>query len=103
MTSRSACISIRRLGLLLRKTTALPTFARNSPFEVNYSDYRNTGTGLKFPYLIMMTPAVADVLYGTAILQVTKVEDNKTIENAKIARPESKPGPPQQHSLKEWR
>ena len=91
-------------GLLLRKATALLTFAGNSPFEVNYSDYRDTGSGVKFPYLIMMTPANSrTVLYGAAVLQVTKVEDNKTIENAKIARPESKPGPPQQRSLKEWR
>ena len=81
---------------LLRKATVLPTFTGNSPFEVNYSDYRDTGSGVKFPYLIMMIPANSrTVLYGTVILQVTKVEDNKTIENARIARLESKPGPAQ--------
>jgi photosynthetic reaction center cytochrome c subunit len=78
-------------GLLLRKATALPTPVGNSPFQVDYSDYRDTGSGVKFPYTITTTPAnPRTVLYGTAVFQVTKVEDNKPIEDAKFDRPASK-------------
>ena len=37
-------------GLLLRKATALPTQIGFSPFQVNYSDYRDAGNGVKVPY-----------------------------------------------------
>ena len=82
-------------GLLLRKATALPTFAGNSPSQVDYSDYRDTGSGTKFPYTITSNPAnPRTVLYGIAVFQVTKVEDNKPIDDAKIGRPASPAAPP---------
>ena len=44
-------------GLRLRKRTTLQTPAGNSPFQVTYGDYRDTGSGVKFPFLIRMDPA----------------------------------------------
>lgn len=79
-------------GLLIRKETALPTPLGNNPFQVNYGDYRDTGSGVKFPYLITMDPANGDSVPATnATLRVTKVQDNAPLDNAKFAKPESKP------------
>lgn len=81
-------------GLLLRKETGLPTAVGNSMFQVNFADYRVTNSGVKFPFLITMTPATArSVLFTSAELHVTAVQDNGPIDDAKLARPESKPAP----------
>jgi hypothetical protein len=75
-------------GLLLRKETALPTPIGRSPFQVNYGDYRDSGNGVKFPYVITMYPASSrTVLYTTATIRVTKVEENVKIDDSKFARP----------------
>jgi photosynthetic reaction center cytochrome c subunit len=79
-------------GLLLRKATALATPAGNSPSQIDYADYRDTGSGVKFPYLINMYPANArTVLWGTATIHITAVKDNAPVDNAKFAKPEPKP------------
>ena len=81
-------------GLLLRKETVLPTPAGNSPFQVNYADYRDPGSGVKFPYLITMSPASPrSVLFTTTVLRVTTVRDNAPIEDAKLAKPQPRPAP----------
>lgn len=78
-------------GLLLRKWTALPTQAGNSPFQVDFDDYRDTGSGVKFAYLIKMYPASSRTeLAPTATINVSKVEDNVAIENAKFNEPQSR-------------
>jgi photosynthetic reaction center cytochrome c subunit len=78
-------------GLLLRKQTALPTPAGDSPFQVNYEDYRDTGSGVKFPYLIIMYPAATRTeLAPTATIRVTKVQDNVPIDGAKFTKPAPK-------------
>ena len=78
-------------GLLLRKWTALPTPAGNSPFQVDFDDYRDTGSGVKFAYLIKMYPAGSRTeLAPTATINVSKVEDNIPIENAKFNEPQSR-------------
>jgi photosynthetic reaction center cytochrome c subunit len=83
-------------GLLLRKQTTLPTQAGNSPYQVDYADYRDTGSGVKFPFLITMNPASErTVLFVTATIHVTGVKDNATIDNSKFAKPASKPAPAQ--------
>jgi photosynthetic reaction center cytochrome c subunit len=83
-------------GLLLRKETTLPTPAGNSLFQVSYGDYRDAGSGVKFPYLITMYPANArTVLWGTATIHVTAVKDNAAIDNAKFAKPAPKAAPAQ--------
>jgi photosynthetic reaction center cytochrome c subunit len=82
-------------GLLIRKETALPTPIGDSRYQVNFADYRDTSSGVKFPFLITMSPATArSELATTATLRVTAVQDNARIDAAKIARPESKPAPP---------
>jgi photosynthetic reaction center cytochrome c subunit len=79
-------------GLLIRKETALPTPTGDSPFQVTYAEYRDTGSGVKFPYLITMTPATSrSVLFTTAVLRVDKVQDNAAIDDAKLAMPQPKP------------
>jgi hypothetical protein len=81
-------------GLLLRKWTALPTQAGMSPFQIDFDDYRDTGSGVKFPYLITMSPAGNRTeLAPTATIRVTKVEDNVPMENAKFTKPQSQPVP----------
>jgi hypothetical protein len=79
-------------GLLIRRDTAIPTPAGNSPAQVSYSDYRDTGSGVKFPYTITQSPATArSVLFTTAVIHVDKVQDNAAVDDAKLARPMPKP------------
>lgn len=78
-------------GLLLRKETDLPTPAGKSPFQVNYDQYRDTGSGVKFPYRITLYPAGPHIeLAPTATITVTKVQDNVPIDDTKFAKPETK-------------
>jgi len=78
-------------GLLLRKSNVMPTPVGNIPLQVNYADYRDTGSGVKFPYLITMDPAGMDtVLTAAATIRVTKVQDNAPIDSAKLVKPVSK-------------
>ncbi len=78
-------------GLLLRKQTVLPTPIGDSPFQTDFDDYRDTGSGVKFPFLIHMNPANARTeLAPEATLRVIKVEDNAPIDGAKFVKPASK-------------
>jgi len=78
-------------GLLIRRATSLPTQAGPSPYHVDYDDYRDTGSGVKFPYTTTMSPAnPRTVLYGSATIYVTKVVDNAPLESSKFSKPESK-------------
>ena len=82
-------------GLLVRKQTVLPTPVGNSPFQMDFDDYRDTGSGVKFPFVIHMNPANARTeLAPDATLRVTKVEDNKPIEDAKFVKPEARAAAP---------
>jgi hypothetical protein len=75
-------------GLLLRKQSVLPTPVGDSPFQMDFEDYRDTGSGVKFPFVIRMNPANARTeLAPNATLRVTKVEDNVAIDSAKFAKP----------------
>jgi len=79
-------------GLLLRRARVLPTPLGNIPLNTDYADYRDTGSGVKFPYLITMDPANADtVLTAVATMRVTKVQDNAPVDNSKFAKPAPKP------------
>jgi photosynthetic reaction center cytochrome c subunit len=78
-------------GLLVRKWSALPTPVGDAPFQIDYEDYRDTGSGVKFPYLITMTPANARTEPSTtATIRVTKVQDNAPLDGSKFAKPETK-------------
>jgi hypothetical protein len=79
-------------GLLVRKQTVLPTPVGNSPFQMDFDDYRDTGSGVKFPFVIRMNPANPRTeLAPNATLRVTKVEDNKPIEDARFVKPAPRP------------
>jgi len=78
-------------GLLVRKWSSLATPAGEAPFQVDYDDYRDTGSGVKFPYLITMNPANARTEPSTtATIRVNKVQDNAPLDSSKFAKPESK-------------
>ena len=82
-------------GLLLRKQTVLPTPIGDSPYQVDFDDYRDTGSGVKFPFLIHMTPANARTeLAPEATLRVSTVKDNAPIDDSKFARPVARTAPP---------
>jgi photosynthetic reaction center cytochrome c subunit len=78
-------------GLLVRKWSSLATPAGEAPFQVDYEDYRDTGSGVKFPYRIVLNPANARTEPSTtATIRVTKVQDNAPLDSSKFAKPESK-------------
>lgn len=82
-------------GLLLRKATRVPTAIGDSPYEVDYDDYRDTGHGAKFPFLIHMEPAGPRLeLITHSTIRVLTVEDNVAIDDVKFVQPVSKEEPP---------
>ena len=73
-------------GLLLRKITITPTPMGNSPTQIDYDDYRDTGSGIKFPYLIRVT----ETPNARVATHVQKV-DSAPIDNSfKLMKPASK-------------
>jgi photosynthetic reaction center cytochrome c subunit len=79
-------------GLLVRKNTVLPSPLGNSPFQVDYDDYRETSSGLRFPFTIRLTPANPRSEPAThSVILVQKVQDNPNIDMTKFERPQSKP------------
>ncbi|MBZ5661317.1 MAG: photosynthetic reaction center cytochrome c subunit [Acidobacteriia bacterium] len=82
-------------GLLVKKITTLPNVVGASPYEVEYDDYRDTSSGVKFPFLIRSIPAnpLSAVVSRTTI-RVEKVDDNVPIDDSKFVKPQSKPAPP---------
>jgi len=59
-------------GFLLRKITFLPTPFGSSPFEVDYDDYRDGGSGVKIASWIRMIPATPRSA-RSAILSVIRI------------------------------
>lgn len=81
-----------RSGLLLRKTTYLTTPTGGSPFRRNTDDYRVSKAGVKSPYAILLDPAgPRTLLWPTAMLRVTSLEENVPIDDARFARPVQAP------------
>jgi hypothetical protein len=81
-------------GLLLRKITSLPTVVGRSPFEVEYDDYRDTGSGVKIPFLVRSIPGVPlGATASRASIKIDKVQDNAPLEDSKFVKPQSKPQP----------
>lgn len=76
-------------GLLLRKVTLLPTPFGNSPFEVDYDDYRDSGSGVKIPYWIRMIPATPrSAMASRSSIRIQKVQDNITVDSSKFSKPQ---------------
>jgi len=78
-------------GLLVRRLTVVPTAAGDSPFQVDYEDYRNAGSGVKYPFRIHMEPAGSRTeLITHSTIQVKQIQENVAIDDAKFVKPESK-------------
>jgi hypothetical protein len=61
---------------------------------VDYDDYRDTGSGVKIPFVIRSIPGAPYSLYSLfshSTMRVQKVQDNAPIDNAKFTRPQSAP------------
>jgi len=58
---------------------------------MDFEDYRDTGSGVKIPFVIHMNPANPRTeLAPNATLRITKVEDNAAIDGAKFVKPASR-------------
>ncbi|HZP33702.1 MAG TPA: c-type cytochrome [Candidatus Acidoferrales bacterium] len=76
-------------GLLLRKTTTLSTPFGSSPYEVDYDDYRDTGSGVKIPFWIRMIPATPrSAMSSRSSIRIQKVQDNPLIDSSKFSKPQ---------------
>ena len=85
-----------KTGLLLRKTSVIPTLFGDNPVEVDYEDYKDTGSGVKIPFLIHMVPgSPRSELWTTSTMKIQKVQDNVRVDSGKFVKPQSKPTPPQ--------
>ena len=80
-----------KTGLLLRKITVMPTPVGNLPTQVDYDDYRDTGSGVKAPFLIRVSNAPDN----RVTTRVQKVQDNAPIDSGKLAKPAPKAAPAQ--------
>lgn len=79
-------------GLLLRRITVIATLFGNIPYQEDYDDYRDTGSGVRFPFLIRSIPSTPRSEAQTdSVLRIQKVEDNVAIDDGKFAKPQSKP------------
>jgi hypothetical protein len=81
-------------GLLLREEILVYTPVGDNPIAVEYDDYRDTGSGVKFPFLIRSIPGAPYTLYSLfshSTIRVQTVQDNVPVDDAKFAKPQSKP------------
>jgi photosynthetic reaction center cytochrome c subunit len=82
-------------GLLLRKWSYVEAVSGRSPYQLDFEDYRDTGSGVKIPFVVHMSPAgPRTVLQTTSTLRITKVQDNVPIDNAKFVKPAPPPAAP---------
>jgi zinc protease len=83
-------------GLLLRKWNYLETAAGPSPFQMDFDDYRDTGSGVKIPFVIKMSPATTRSELSTgSTMRVTSVKDNVPLDAAIFVKPQqlTRPAP----------
>jgi outer membrane lipoprotein-sorting protein len=74
-------------GLLLRRATYAMTPLGQSPYQVDFDDYRDVA-GIRIPFVVQMTPATQHTELGTkSTLRVTKVESNVAIDDSRFAKP----------------
>jgi hypothetical protein len=65
-----------------------------SPFEVEYDEYRDTGSGVKIPFVVRSIPGVPlGATASRASIHIEKVQDNAPLDDSKFVKPESKPQP----------
>jgi photosynthetic reaction center cytochrome c subunit len=82
-------------GLLVRKRTVLQSPLGDMPFETDYDDYRDTGSGARIPFWIRTIPATPRSAFASrSSIRIQKVQDNAPIDDGKFTKPASKPQPP---------
>jgi hypothetical protein len=75
-------------GLLLRYAYVAPSPIGNNPMEVDFSDYRDAGGGLKLPFTVRSaTPDAALTVHYSQIQLNVPVDDNKFAKPPSIAVP----------------
>jgi hypothetical protein len=78
-------------GLLIRKYTVVATVAGNSPYQEDYEDYRDAGSGVKYPYIIRLEPAGPRTEIPThSTIRIQRIQENITMDSSKFKRPEPK-------------
>ena len=77
-------------GLLVRKTFLDPNPVGDDPTNVDYSDYRATPNGVKFPYTIKSYSLPPNSRGAGVTMHVTSIQENVTIDNDKFQKPEPK-------------
>jgi len=81
-------------GLLLRKSSYLMSAVGRSPFQVDYDDYRDTGSGVKIPFVVHFSPAgMRTEIEPVSTLRVTAVKDNVPLDVAVFVKPQAAPRP----------
>lgn len=79
-----------KTGLLLRRYTLTPTPTGPSPYQIDYSDYRDAGHGVKYPYRMHMEPAGPRTELAThSTIRIAKIQENVPMEDSKFTRPVS--------------
>ncbi len=82
-------------GLLLRKWTYVETALGRVPYQLDFDDYRDTGSGVKIPFTVQISPAGPRVELGPrSTLRITSVTDNVPLDDAKFVKPAPNPQPP---------
>lgn len=81
-------------GLLLRKITLTTTPAGNVPAQVDYDDYRDTGSGVKIPFTMRMIPiSLGESVATQTTIHIQKVQDNVPVDDSRFTKPASKTPP----------
>ncbi len=83
----------RRACCCEKSRSYLPRLA-TLPVAVEYDDYRDTGSGVKFPFVIRNIPGAPYTLYSLvshSTIRVQKVQNNVAVDDAKFAKPQSAP------------
>jgi photosynthetic reaction center cytochrome c subunit len=78
-------------GLLLRKIFIDPNAVGEDPTNIDYSDYRTTPSGVKFPYTIKSYSLPPNSRGAGITMHVDKIQENVPIDNGKFAKPAPKP------------
>lgn len=75
-------------GLMVRRATSLPTPVGDSPFQMDFLDYRLTPSGTRIPFVVEMTPGNARSEPQTrSTLRIQTVKDNLPVDSAVFAKP----------------
>jgi photosynthetic reaction center cytochrome c subunit len=78
-------------GLLLRKIFIDPNAVGDDPTNIDYSDYRATPNGVKFPYTIKSYSLPPNSRGAGVTMHVQNIQENVPIDDSKFAKPAAKP------------